>query len=88
MKYIFVYLLSINLITFLLFAIDKQKAKKHKYRISEKTLLLFSFFGGSLGALLAMLICHHKTKHIKFLLLVPVFLILHVLLLGFILSHI
>ena len=85
MKYILLYYLIINTFTFLLYRMDKQKAKKNKYRISEKTLLFSSFFGGGLGALSGMLIFHHKTKHKKFIFLVPISILLHIGLLYLIL---
>ena len=56
-------LLVLNLITFILYAADKRKAQKGAWRIKEKTLLLFSFFGGAFGGRAGMLVCHHKTKH-------------------------
>ena len=65
-------------ITFLMYGIDKYKAKKHKYRISEATLLIFALLGGSLGALLGIKVFHHKTKHAKFIILVPIFLCIHI----------
>lgn len=51
----------INVLAFIMFAIDKYKAKKRKYRISEKVLLTLLFLG-SVGGYLAMLICRHKTR--------------------------
>ena len=59
-------LIIINLITFLLYGIDKLKAKKGKWRISEATLLLLAAIGGSIGAWLGIKIWHHKTLHKKF----------------------
>ena len=56
------YLILLSLITFFAYRIDKQKAKKGKYRTKEKTLLLLSFFGGCFGGYPAMLIFRHKTK--------------------------
>ncbi len=76
---VIVYLMIINIISFLMFYIDKQKAKKHKWRIPEATLLLFSFIGGSFGAFLAMKIFRHKTKHAKFYICVPLFMVLHII---------
>lgn len=73
-----IYLLVINLVTFLLYAEDKAKARRGKWRIPEATLLLFAAIGGSVGALLAMLVLHHKTKHPKFYILVPLFLVIHI----------
>ncbi len=68
---VFIYLLSVNIITFIIYGIDKALAKAQKYRISEATLLMFAFIFGSVGALLGMLVFHHKTKKKKFLILVP-----------------
>lgn len=51
----------INALTFIMFVVDKYKAQKRKYRISEKLLLTLLFFG-SVGGYLAMCICRHKTR--------------------------
>ena len=59
-------LLAINAVVFLVYGIDKLKAKKGKWRISESTLLLFAVIGGSIGAWLGMKAWHHKTMHKKF----------------------
>ena len=67
-----IYLIIINIVSFIIYFIDKRLAIKHKYRISEKTLVLVSLLGGALGSLLSMMIFHHKTKHIKFVLLNPI----------------
>ena len=61
-----IYLTSINIIGFLLTLIDKRKAIKNKWRISEGTLLLISLIGGCFGTALAMFSFHHKTRKIKF----------------------
>lgn len=67
-----------NFITFCMMAIDKLKAKKNKRRISEKTLLLSSFCMGAIGITAGGLICHHKTRKIKFKILVPLSIIVNV----------
>ena len=59
---IYLYYGAINLSSFILYYIDKQKAIHHQYRISEKTLFLFSILGGSPVSLFAMFLFHHKTK--------------------------
>ena len=59
-------LIVINVITFLIYGIDKWKAKQGSWRISEATLLLLAVIGGSIGALLGMQVWHHKTMHKKF----------------------
>lgn len=73
-----VYLGLINLIAFCMYWRDKNNARKGRWRISENALLGVAFIGGSLGALLGMYVFRHKTKHWKFKILVPAFLILHV----------
>ena len=57
------YLIVINIVTFLIYGIDKRKAKQGSWRISEVTLLILAAIGGSIGALLGMKIWHHKTMH-------------------------
>lgn len=60
------YLLAVNAVTFIVYGIDKYKAKKAKWRISEATLLLLAVLGGSVGAWVGMKVWHHKTMHKKF----------------------
>ena len=83
---IVIYLLAVNLITFVLFGIDKAKAKRNKWRIKESTLLIAAAIGGSYGALLGMFFFHHKTRKPKFFLSVPVFAVIYTILIGYI-SH-
>jgi len=66
-----------NIVTFALYGADKCKARKKKWRISETTLILCAFLMGSLGALFGMTIFRHKTKHMKFKLLIPTALIIN-----------
>jgi Predicted membrane protein len=66
------YLLLMNLIGFVLMGIDKKKAVRKAWRIPEKTLLLAAFLGGGIGSFLGMYLFRHKTKHLKFVLLLPV----------------
>lgn len=63
MKVLFLYGLFINLIGFILMGLDKRKAKKHQWRISEKTLWFVTIVGGALGLFVGMQAFHHKTKH-------------------------
>ncbi len=79
-KLLLIYLLAINLITFIMYGLDKRKAIKNQWRIPEKTLLGAALLGGSAGALAGMKAFRHKTKHWKFKICVPVFLVLHVVL--------
>ena len=73
--YIIIYLVIINVITFVVYGIDKWKAKKAKWRIRESTLLGLAAIGGSIGALLAMKILRHKTLHNQFKYGVPLILV-------------
>ena len=73
-----------SIITFVLFGFDKNRAIKHRWRISERTLLLASLFGG-IGGLLGMLLFHHKTRKWKFRILVPLFALIDALIIAFLL---
>ena len=75
MKYFLLYLLLINAVGFLLMLIDKRKARHHRWRIPEATLMGVAALGGSIGSLLGMYTVRHKTKHPKFTLGIPVILI-------------
>lgn len=76
MKWFLSYLLIVNMIAFLLYGIDKRKAVRGAWRIPEATLILFAAIGGSAGALLGMLVWHHKTRKWKFRILVPLFIVI------------
>lgn len=73
-----IYLMTINVITFAAFGIDKWKAINGKWRISEARLMSLSSAGGSLGGILGMYFFRHKTRHIKFLIGLPVLLTAHI----------
>ena len=68
-----------SLITLFLYKIDKRKAKKNKYRISEKTLLIMPWFLGSMGGILGLYLVRHKTKHLYFVLNNILSFLIHVL---------
>jgi uncharacterized membrane protein YsdA (DUF1294 family) len=79
-----VWLVLINLVTFLTFGLDKLKAKRKEKRekirrIPEKTLFLLAILGGSVGALLGMRVWHHKTLHKSFRFGIPLILILQII---------
>ena len=61
-----IYLISINIIAFLIILIDKRRAIKKKWRIPENNLLLISLLGGCFGMYISMYLYHHKTKKLKF----------------------
>ena len=79
MRIVWLLLAVLNLAAFALYGMDKLKAKRGAWRISEATLLLFALLG-PLGALLGMMLFRHKTRHAKFRVLVPLFLVLHIIL--------
>lgn len=73
--YLIIYLVIINVMTFIVYGVDKRKAKQSKWRIRESTLLGLAAIGGSIGALLAMKILRHKTLHNQFKYGVPLILV-------------
>ncbi len=82
-KFIFlIYLAAVNFAAFLLYGIDKAKARRGAWRISEAKLITVALLGGSLGALLGMQIFRHKTEHTKFVLAIPLLLLLHTLIIA------
>ena len=77
-QYSMYYLLAINIVSFFLYGIDKYKAKKGRWRISEATLLMMAVIGGSIGAWVGMRLWHHKTMHKKFKYGIPIIIIMQV----------
>lgn len=72
------YILAINVITFVIYGIDKLKAKKGKWRTPEACLLGLAVIGGSIGAYLGIKVWHHKTLHKKFKYGIPAIIILQI----------
>ena len=72
------YLLAINIATFFLYGIDKYKARKGRWRISEATLLMMAVIGGSIGAWGGMRLWHHETMHREFQHDIPVIIIMQI----------
>lgn len=88
MRYIFYYLLAINLLALFLMGLDKCKARRGKWRIPERTLFLSAILGGSIGAILGMRCFRHKTRHRSFVVGMPLILMLQVLLaVGFLIWY-
>ena len=75
MRTLVIYLIGINVLTFLVFGIDKWKARRGRWRIPEDTLLWMSIVGGSIGALVGMYLFRHKTQKRKFNLGIPAILV-------------
>ncbi len=74
----YIYIISINILSLLLIKIDKYNAINKKYRISEKTLITTAFLGGGIGTFIGMNLFHHKTKKIKFVILIPLSIIANI----------
>ena len=77
------YLVIINIVTFLVYGIDKWKARKAKWRVREASLLMLAVLGGSIGAWLGMKVWHHKTQHKKFRYGIPAIIIIQLGIIGF-----
>ena len=77
-KYIIPYLIIINIITFILFAVDKFRAMNKQWRIRESVLLGSSIIGGALGGLISMYTFRHKTQTAIFKYGMPIILLLHI----------
>ena len=84
-KILFIYFLSLNVLTFFTYGIDKWKAKKSKRRIREAALLGLAVLGGSIGAWLGMKVWHHKAMHKKFKYGIPAIIIVQFAMIGYIL---
>ena len=69
----------INIVTFIIYGIDKYKAKKGKWRIPENSLIGLAIIGGSIGAYLGMRVWHHKTMHLKFKYGIPLIIIIQLI---------
>ena len=81
------YIIVVNIAGFLVMGIDKQKARKHKRRISERTLFIWAIIMGSIGVLAGMYTFHHKTRHTKFVIGVPVILAAQIIICVLIKMH-
>ena len=74
MKYLIIYMVLMNLVGIVVMGIDKERAKRHAWRIPEKTLFLVSLLGGSVGTWAGMYLFRHKTKHWYFVVGMPLIL--------------
>ena len=77
------FVVIVNLLGFIIMGIDKARAKKHSWRISEFTLFFIALIGGSLGSIIGMYTFRHKTKHKYFTLGMPAILIIQIALILF-----
>ena len=84
MKLLFLYMIIVNAAGLLFMLIDKIKAKRQAWRIPEATLLAIAALGGSIGCIFGMYLFHHKTKHPKFTIGLPLLLICNFVVLALI----
>ncbi len=82
--HVIILLVLVNLVAFALYGIDKKRARRRAWRISEKTLLGIAVIGGSIGAILGMLLFHHKTRHWYFRYGLPLILLVQCMILWWI----
>ncbi|GAB3065007.1 DUF1294 domain-containing protein [Virgibacillus ainsalahensis] len=85
---ILIYAVGVNIITFILMGLDKQKAKKQQYRIPERTFWLLSILGGAVGSYLGMKTFSHKTKHRSFVFGMPFIIIIHTIFISYIFFYV
>lgn len=85
-KLFLAYFILINIITFIVYADDKRRARRGSWRTSEATLVLLAVVGGSVGAVLAMLLLRHKTRHSRFVIGIPTILVVQILIAFFMLG--
>ena len=78
LKYIYIYLAVISFIAIVVTIADKSKARRNKWRVPEAALLGISALGGSVAMLITMMIIRHKTKHVKFMLGIPLIIALQI----------
>lgn len=82
--FILIYLAIINLVSIIVTISDKRRSIKNKWRIKEKTLITLSLLGGSVSMYITMRLIRHKTKHLKFMIGIPVIIVLQCVLIYFI----
>lgn len=83
LKSFIIYLIAINIITFLVMGLDKWKAKRGSWRIQEATLFTLVLFGGGIGGVAGMMAFHHKTKKMKFKIGFPLILISEIVIITY-----
>lgn len=77
---IVLYVVAVNIVSFIIMGVDKRKAIKRAFRIPESTLFVLAIIGGSFGSIIGMHLFHHKTRHWYFLYGMPVILAIQIML--------
>lgn len=86
MKYFLIYLAAVSIIAAVMTVSDKSRAKKHRRRIAEKTLFITAVLGGSAAMYLTMLAVRHKTKHKRFMIGLPLIMIVQTVIIAFVIK--
>lgn len=86
MKYFLIYLAAVSIIAAIMTVSDKSRAKKHRRRIAEKTLFITAVLGGSAAMYLTMLAVRHKTKHKRFMIGLPLIMIVQTVIIAFVIK--
>lgn len=86
MKYFLIYLAAVSIIAAVMTVSDKSRAKKHGRRIAEKTLFITAVLGGSAAMYLTMLAVRHKTKHKRFMIGLPLIMIVQTVIIAFVIK--
>lgn len=81
---LYIYCILINIVSFICYYIDKRRATRNEFRISESFLFIVSFLGGALGSILGIKMFKHKTKKKKFIFGIPIILIFNIVFLVYI----
>jgi len=76
------YLLIINIIAFIMYGVDKKRSRRNEYRVSESSLLWTARLGGGVGSWLGIKLFRHKTKHTRFRIIVPLWIVIWVVAIG------
>lgn len=87
MKYFLIYLAAVSIIAAVMTVSDKSRAKKHRRRIAEKTLFITAVSGGSAAMYLTMLAVRHKTKHKRFMIGLPLIMIVQTAIIAFVINR-
>ena len=85
-RILLIYLAVVNILTIIVFGVDKMNAKSNRQRVRSVTLLGLAFIGGSVGALIGMYGFHHKTKKAYFTVGVPLILLMQVVVLFYVMN--
>lgn len=82
-----IYLALLSIVSMVVTIVDKINAVRHRRRVPEKTLLILAALGGSVAMYLTMLVIHHKTKHIKFMLGIPIIVLFQGIVLWYVFDY-